>query len=66
MLLQLLQARLELSVGEVLVAVVDRLELAAVDRNDGLGKQVQPPTQHDELTAHSADRLAVVRALRLY
>ena len=37
-LLQLLHALLELGVGEVLVAVVDRLELAAVDGNDRLSR----------------------------
>ena len=41
----LLHALLKLVGREVLVAIVDRLELAAVDGNDGLGKQL-------ELAAH--------------
>ena len=52
----------ELAVGEVLVAVVDRLELAAVDGHCGVGKQLHLPAQQDELAADPADRLAVVAA----
>jgi hypothetical protein len=45
---------------KVLVPVIDRLELAAINGDDGLGKQVKPPTQEDELPADVADRLTVV------
>ena len=61
-LLDLLHARGELAVGEVLVTVVDRLELAAVDGHCGVGKQLHLPAQQDELAADPADRLAVVAA----
>ena len=61
-LLQLLHPRLELAVGEVLVAIVDRFELAAIDRDDRLGEQLQIAAQDDELPAHAADRLAVIFA----
>ena len=47
---------------EVAVAVVDRLELAAVDGQDGLRGEIKLPTLHDELAAHPPDRLAVVLA----
>jgi hypothetical protein len=40
--------------------MVHRLELAAVNRNDRFGEQVQTLAQHDELTADAADRFAVV------
>ena len=40
--LQLLHALIELVVGEVLIAVVDRLELAAVDSHDRFGEQIEP------------------------
>ena len=61
-LLQLRHALLELGVGEVLVAVVDRLELAAIDRNDRLGEQIELAAQHDEFATDVADRLAIVLA----
>src|SRR5882672_10264141 len=51
---------LQLPVGEVLVAVVDRLELAAVNSNDGLRKHIQVPAQDDKLPAHATDGGAVV------
>ena len=59
---QLLDASCELAVGEVLVAVVDRLELAAVDGDDAIGKQLHPAAQQHELLADLADGLAVVAA----
>src|SRR3974390_613469 len=61
-LLQLLHPRLELAVGEVLVAIVDRLELAAINGHDRLGEQVQLPAKDDELPTHAANRLAVILA----
>ena len=60
-LLELLHARLQLAVGEVLVAVIDRLELAAVDGHDAVREQLQPPAQHNELAADLADRIAMAR-----
>ena len=56
------QAPLELGSGEVLVAVVDGLELAAIDGHQRLGKQIQLAAQHDELAAHGADGATVVLA----
>jgi hypothetical protein len=52
----------DLGHGEVLVAVVDRLELAAVDRHHGLGEQIQPAAKLDELATYRPDRRAVVAA----
>ena len=60
--LQLRHALLEFVVGEVLIPIVDRLELAAVDRHDCLREQIEPAAQHDEFTTDIADRLAVVPA----
>jgi hypothetical protein len=61
-LFQLLHALLELGLGEVLVAVVDRLELAAVDGDRGLLEQAETTAQQDELAAGGADRITVVLA----
>ena len=61
-LIELLHPRLQLALGEVLVAVVDRLELAAVDGDRGLFEQAQFPAQQDELAAGGADCLTVVLA----
>jgi hypothetical protein len=44
------------------IAVVHRLELAAVDGHKRLGKQVQLATQHHELPTHPPDRVTVVLA----
>ena len=48
--------------GEVLVAVVHRLELAAIDGHDRLGEQIELAAQHDELAAYLADRRPIVLA----
>src|SRR6185436_16904002 len=61
-LLELFHSRLEFALREVLVAIVDRLELAAVDRHDRLGEQLQPAAQLNELSAHLANRFAVILA----
>src|SRR5262249_51182601 len=61
-LFHLLHARLHLALGEVLVAVVDRLELAAVDRDDRLREQIESAADLDELAAHPPDARAVVLA----
>ena len=53
-------ATLHLGRCEVLVAVVHCFELAAVDGDDGIAEQPYLPTQHHELAAYPADRLAVV------
>ena len=58
----LLHPGLQFPVCKVFVAVVDRLELTAVGGHDRLGEQVQASTQHHELTADTADCLAVVLA----
>ncbi len=60
MLGHLLQALLELVGREVLVAGVDRLELAAVDGDQGRTEQADLPAQHHELSAGRLDRRAVV------
>jgi hypothetical protein len=46
--------------GEVLVAVVDRFELAAVDGNHGIREQLKLATEGDELLADVTNRGAVV------
>ncbi len=46
----------------VLVAVVHRFELAAVDRNNGMSEEFEPAAQPDKLGAHRPDRHAVVLA----
>jgi hypothetical protein len=58
--LQLLHARLELVLGEVPIAPVDRLELAPIDGHQRFAEQVQVPAQHHKLPTHAPDRLAVV------
>ena len=60
MLCYLLHAALGLCVGEVAVAVVRRLELAAIDGHDGLREQVELATQNDELATRVAYRAAVI------
>jgi hypothetical protein len=54
--------RRHLPAGEVAVAMVDRLELAAVDGDGCLGKEVPAPAQYDELAADVLDRCRVLRA----
>ena len=58
-LLDLLLAPVNLVRREVAVAAVDRLELAAVDGHDRLGKQLQLPAQLHEAATHRADAGAV-------
>ncbi|SKY84766.1 Uncharacterised protein [Mycobacteroides abscessus subsp. massiliense] len=60
--LDLLDPALQLGRGVVPVAVVHRLELAAVDRDHGLGEQLQPPAQQHELPAGRLDCRSVVAA----
>ena len=52
----------EFALREVLVPIVDRLELAVVDRDHRLGEQFQLAAQLNELPAHPANRFAVVLA----
>ena len=59
-LIDLLQPALHLRPGEVAIAIVDRLELAAIDGHEGIGKQVELAAQHHELATHQADRFTVV------
>src|SRR6516162_698045 len=61
-LLQLLLSGLEFMCREVLVSVVHRLELAAIDHYQRLTEQADTAAQLDELRAHLADRRAVVPA----
>jgi len=60
--LDLRQARLDLGGGKVRVAVIDRLELAAVDGDDGVAEQVQPTAKHHELCAGGLDCRTVILA----
>src|SRR5205085_10376925 len=59
-LLELRPAPLHLRPREVPIAIVDRLELAAVDRNARIHKQTHLPAQFDKARAHLADGTAVV------
>jgi hypothetical protein len=61
-LFDLCHAALHLGAREVLVTVVHRFELAAIDCRDRLREQIQLLAQHDELPAHLEDRWAVVLA----
>ena len=55
-------APLHLGAGEVLIAVVDRLELAAVDCHAGLREQAQRAAERDKPGADLPDSAAVVLA----
>jgi len=46
----------------VLVAIVHCFELAAIDRNNGTGEEVEPTAKLDKLTTHRLDRLAIILA----
>src|SRR6516162_354350 len=61
-LLQLLLSGLEFMRCEVLVPVVHRLELAAIDHHECLTEEADAAAQLDELGAHLADRSAIVAA----
>jgi hypothetical protein len=54
------QSPLQFGAGEIAVAVVDRLELSAVDGDQILCEQSQLLTQHNELAAGTSNGLAVV------
>jgi hypothetical protein len=58
----LLDALGDLGHREILVAGVDRLELAAVDRHNRTREQIELAAQHHELCAGRADRRPVVAA----
>jgi hypothetical protein len=45
---------------EVPITPVDRFELAAIDSDQRIAKQVQAPAQKHKLPAHPPDRLAIV------
>jgi len=59
-LVDLLQPTLHLRLGEITIAGVHRLELAAVNGNEGILEQVQLPAQRHERTAHQANRFAII------
>src|SRR5437016_2484002 len=61
-LLDLSKAALHLCAREILVAVVDSLELAAVDGNARLRQQANLSAKGDKLRAHLADRRPVILA----
>ena len=46
----------------ILVPVVHRFELTAIDRNNGAGEQAQLAAQHHKLGTHRPDRRAIVFA----
>src|SRR6266851_3837170 len=46
----------------LLVAILHRFELAAVDRNNGTSEELEPTAKLDELSAHRPDRRAIVLA----
>ncbi len=52
----------DLGDGVVLVAIVHRFELAAVDRNNGTGEEFEPTAKLDKLTTHRLDRRAIILA----
>src|SRR5439155_17035158 len=61
-LLDLSEAALHLGAREILVAVVDRFELAAVDGNARFHQQAHLSAKCDELRAHLAYRRPVILA----
>src|SRR3984893_10049911 len=61
-LIDLCQAALHLRAREVLVAVVDRFELAAVHCDAGLRQQTDHSAKGDKLRTHLADRRSVILA----
>src|SRR5258706_16110462 len=46
----------------ILVAIVHRFELAAVDRNNGTSEEFGPTAKLDKLTTHRLDRRAIILA----
>src|SRR5438270_13658100 len=48
--------------GVVLVAIVHRFELAAVNRNNGTGEEFEPTAKLDKLTTHRSDSRAIILA----
>src|SRR5271156_655257 len=60
--LDLRHATLHLRLREVLVTVVHRLELAAVNRNAGFGEQAHGATEGNKLRADFTDGAAIVLA----
>src|SRR5258705_4649879 len=58
-LVNLRQPPLHLGLRKVPVSRVDGFELAAIDRNARLVKQLQAPAQHHKLTADLADSLPI-------
>ena len=61
-LLDLSEAALHLRAREVLVAVVDRLELTAIDGDARCCQQTKLPAKGNELCAHPTDRRPVFLA----
>src|SRR5215831_12744310 len=61
-LIDLRKSALHLCAGEILVAIIDRLELAAVDRDARLREQAQLSAKGDELGANLAYCSSVVLA----
>src|SRR5215475_10945923 len=62
-LIDLRKSALHLCPREILIAIIDRLELAAVDRNPRLREQAQISAKGDELRTNLADRSSVSNPL---
>src|SRR4051794_14747318 len=60
--LDLLDALGHLDDGEVIIAIVDRLELGAVEDHHRSGEQVELSAQHHELRTSRSDGRSVVAA----
>src|ERR1700730_10069308 len=61
-LLDLRHSPLHLGAREILVPIIDRLELAAVDRDASYGEQAHRAAEHNKPAADLADGAAVVLA----
>lgn len=51
-----------LSVAEVVVAVINRFEFASINGNDGLAKELEFPAQTNEVATYLANANSVVMA----
>lgn len=58
----LLQAPLHFGLSEVSIPRIDRLELAAIDRNARVTQEIDAPAERNKLAAGLANRLAIVPA----
>src|SRR5262249_18636946 len=61
-IIDLCKSAFHLCAGEILISIIDRLELAAVDRNTRLREQAQLSAKGNELRANLADCSSVILA----